>query len=152
MKYRVLLVGALAVACTDAAKKDYENCLDLESRGRHEAAMDACTLAVSIDANSKSGKAAQAKLADIGIRMIDDKAKAEKEAATATAQAAAAVVAACKSGKWTTFCTIDGRPSGGLLKPSALAKCEEDAKGFESMGMACAPCKCADDVEGAIVK
>lgn len=151
MKLTMLVVIAvplsLTAGCNDKAKPAYERCLALEAEGKLQEALDACNEAASADPESKSGQAAQSKKPDLGTRILDAQVQDEKKQKEAATQAE---VAACKSNTWTTFCTVNGRPSGGLMKPGSKAKCEENATGFRSMGMQCAPCRCADDVVGSV--
>lgn len=88
----IVVAGVLVVGC-DGAKADYEQCLAKQAAGDLAGAAWECKIAVSKDANSKSGKLAAAKLAEIQP-LIDAQQKANQANAAATASAAAAASAA----------------------------------------------------------
>jgi len=104
-----------------------------------EGAVDACREAVSLGGDRPTGKEAISKMIALQYRL-------QKQHEEAAVQSAQAEEAACKSGKWVTFCET----GGGYLKLDSRAKCEGSAKGFRSVGIRCAACRCADQVSGAL--
>ncbi len=84
----VPLVGfviAVALAWQDKAEPDFAKCVQAEAKGDILGAETACNEAVTHDPNSKSGKAATAKLNEMKSAIA--KAKAEKDATDAQAAA-----------------------------------------------------------------
>jgi hypothetical protein len=85
----LVIVGSflMLAGCTDKAEPDYTRCLDLETKGETQNARDACNAAVTADPNSKSGKAAAAKVTELQAK-LDVKLKAEQAQAEAAKRAA----------------------------------------------------------------
>ncbi|MBX3210749.1 MAG: hypothetical protein KF850_01815 [Labilithrix sp.] len=87
--YAVVAVGVVAVALgtfalrEDKGEPDYKRCLAEEAKGDVVAASSACVAARAADPNSKSGRAAAAKLGEMAPAV--DKAKKAKEEADAKA-------------------------------------------------------------------
>lgn len=111
-----LIAFLVLVACNDKATADYEKCVVLESKGKHDEAHAACAAAASADPASKDGLAAAAKMAE-----IDKKAQEENARAVAAAAASAAIdtkskedteEARCRGKKWATKCMTGHRPDG----------------------------------------
>ncbi len=130
----VLLGAALLAGCTDKAKASYEECLKLEAKWDPIGAQAACEAAVKADPNSKSGKAAAAKLLAL-----------QEEAEKARAKKAASEPKPCKAGKWVTRCIWKGKYRPTLLEGPTAAKCNQDAGELQTIEMSCPACVCADD-------
>jgi hypothetical protein len=148
----VLMLGIMATGCTDKAKEPYDLCLkvaDLKSDDHYAKALDYCQTAIKNDPDSKSGKAAAAKIPELeqGKKEQDDKIAAAKaaqlQAEAATRAAQDAEDAKCSS--WVTICTLGRFPDGseqttGLQHFKTKAKCESIGK--EMGGIPCDPCRC----------
>jgi pyruvate/2-oxoglutarate dehydrogenase complex dihydrolipoamide acyltransferase (E2) component len=149
----LIVVGSLlvVVGCKDKAEPDYLRCVDLEKQGDMQSAYDACNAARGTDPDSKDGKLAAQKMAE--LQPVLDKLKAQAaeaerqraEAAKKAAEEQAAKDAACHN--WTTICTIGRFPDGseqttGIQHFSTKADCE--GIGAKMGGIQCDPCKCRD--------
>jgi hypothetical protein len=128
------LVAVGALGC-DKAKPAYEECMALEAKWEMIKARDACRAAVQADPDSKSGKAAQQKLA-----YLEQKAEEELEK-----QRRASGV--CKSGKWVTRCMWKGEPRPTLIERESKAACNQEAHTSSVIGMTCPDCVCKDYFE-----
>ncbi|MEZ4371381.1 MAG: hypothetical protein R3B07_11180 [Polyangiaceae bacterium] len=64
------VISALVSVGCDAAKGDYEDCLELEKQGKLEEASKACEAAVQKDPGGASGRAAQEKLAQLQVKIV----------------------------------------------------------------------------------
>ena len=64
-----VIAALLSVGC-DAARGDYERCLELEKQGKLEEAAKSCEAAM--DKGGASGTAAKEKLAEIRVQMVSD--------------------------------------------------------------------------------
>jgi hypothetical protein len=126
-----LLVVAGACGC-DKAKSSYEECMAAEAKWEFVKARDACRAAVQADPNSKSGKAAQAKLAYL-----------EEEAEKALFQKLKES-GHCKSGKWVTRCMWKGKPRPTRIEAESKAACNQEAASSAVIGMTCPDCVCDD--------
>jgi hypothetical protein len=140
----ILVVGALCLAllpsCQDKAQPSLTKCNELEAKGDLKGAVDACREAVSLGGDRPTGKEAISKMIALQFRLQNQEEEAAKKAAQAEE-------AACKSGKWVTFCET----GGGYLKLDSKAKCEGSKRGFEKgFKIRCSPCRCGDDVPGAL--
>lgn len=125
------LVG-LVTACSDKAKPAFDECVTLEAKEEVVKARTACQAAASADPNSKSGKAAQGKLAYLNPQA--DKILREEAAKNAP----------CTTGKYVTHCMYQGKPRPTLLEGKTLAECNRDAHQMISIGMTCPVCVCSD--------
>lgn len=128
-----LLLLPLLAGC-DKAKTSYDECLKLEAKWDPIGAEAACEAAVKAAPNSKSGKAAAAKLE--ALREVAAKERAKREAAAPRP---------CKSGKWVTRCIWKGKPRPTLLEGETAAKCNQDAAELQTIEMSCPACVCIDD-------
>jgi len=90
MRTRIILGAALLimVGCEDKAQPDYAKCVQADTAADIEGAWTACNAAIADDPNSKSGKAAAAKLAEMKPKY--DAWKADRDAKAAAAAAAQA--------------------------------------------------------------
>ena len=139
MRHTLTVAGCLALAalaasgCGDKAKASYDECVQAEGKWDFVKAREACEAAAKADPNSKSGKAAQAKLAR--LREQAEKALAEKAAETKP----------CKAGKWVTRCVWKGEPRPNLMEGETAAACNQQASQVQGIDMVCPACVCADD-------
>ena len=131
---RIVLVSSLVAGAwgCDSAKSDYEKCMELEAKWKMVEARDACKAAVAADPDSKSGKAAQAKLDYL-----------EKEAEKALKEQAKKS-GICKAQKWVTRCMWKGKPRPSLVESSSKASCDQEAHQMSVIGMTCPACVCKD--------
>ncbi len=121
----VIFVSFLNAGCADKAEPDYARCVKAEAAGDLDVAWKACGAAVDADANSTSGKAATAKLANIKPKyeawQADQEAKAaaassarRKADAEARAEAARALRQKVSAKYWgfepDDQCQSDGKP------------------------------------------
>jgi hypothetical protein len=125
------LLVAGACAC-DKAKSSYEQCMAHEAKWEFVKARDACRAAVKADPESKSGKAAQAKLAYL-------EAEAEKALFQKLKESGH-----CKSGKWVTRCMWKGKPRPTRIEAESKAACNQEAASSSVIGMTCPDCVCED--------
>ncbi len=145
---RWLIIAIVAVAgCNDKATPDYEKCVELETKGKHDEARAACAAAASADPRSKDGVSAAAKMAEIDSKVKEENARVEAEAASrAAAEAKAkqdAEDARCKGKKWATKCMTGHRPDGtekwtGMQWFDTRAECQHVTSGVGT----CDECAC----------
>jgi hypothetical protein len=127
-------VLAVAGACAcDKAKAGYEECLALEAEWKMVEAREACRAAASADPDSKSGKAAQAKLPALDV-------EAEKILLEQKKQKGF-----CPSGKFVTRCLYKGTPRPTRIEEQTEATCNQEAHQTSLVdGMTCPVCECVD--------
>ena len=84
------------------------------------------------DPDSKSGKAAQAKLSYLEKKAAEIEEKKRRETGP------------CKSHKWVTRCVWKGEPRPNLLEGDTKAACNQEAHQSSVIGMTCPDCVCKD--------
>jgi hypothetical protein len=144
----MLLIVLMISGCADKAQPKYDECLKLAAANDLKGAKVACEAAVAADPESKAGKAAQEKVKALASDIKRGEEAAAKAAEQVRAEAArkAQEEADAKCPKWVTFCET----GGGLMEGATRVECDRNVESMrKSMGVRCAPCKCATEVMGA---
>jgi hypothetical protein len=98
---RILVLTIGLSGCADEAKPDLNRCVNLESRGLHDEAIQACEEARQKNATSEAGKAATSELAMIReLKAVETRRLQVAESAAADAKRVATEPPQEKAGRW----------------------------------------------------